>query len=419
MAKLSAFALLAFPLLALAQFTSTTNDVATTTSNNVATTSNPPVVTTTAPLSPTPATPSVSKLPTVIPSTDPSYSSGSPSNTIYQNLAAAGLFLQYPFSEPKYAPLSSILNDQSISITFFAPGDAALASSVASGTVNLTKTENTTNIFDYHIGHTAVSSSDVSSYSLLTSYFNNATFIRLGTPGAAQPLVMEKSGNSFTVIDGAITANVILGDIKCSNGYLHIIDQVLLPPVDALRTLSSYGDLSVFYGLLDPNNVTGPVSGQGITIFAPSNEAWTAWNYTTRAGGILNREVKYHVTTSGVFYTTQFKDGQVLQTVSGQFLQINVAANGSVFVNGVPITQGNVLTSNGVIHIIPEVLDYTKSTNINMSFTTNYLATAPVISSTSTSKPNKNSATSMWREGVLGGVWGAIVVATVVARLII
>lgn len=201
-------------------------------------------------------------------------------------------------------------------------------------------------------------------------------------------------------------------------GYLHIIDQVLLPPVDALRTIVQFPDLSVFYSILGPNNVTGPLSGQGITVFAPTNEAWTAWNYSTRAGGILNREVKYHVTNGGVFYMSDFKNGQVLTTVSGQFLQINVAANGSVYVNGIAITQGNIVTSNGVIHIIPGVLDYTKTTNINMSFTTNYLATVPVISSTISPTGIRSSATSMWREGVLGGVWGAIVMA-VIASLIV
>ncbi len=59
---------------------------------------------------------------------------------------------------------------------------------------------------------------------------------------AGVPFEVETLGGqtlSFTVVDGNVFVNgaqVILADVEASNGIIHVIDSVLLPPVEEAPT---------------------------------------------------------------------------------------------------------------------------------------------------------------------------------------
>ncbi|RUP50886.1 FAS1 domain-containing protein [Jimgerdemannia flammicorona] len=404
MAKLTkavALLLLALPLFVLAQDTST--DTASDVIPNPTPTPDPVVTTSVSVPAPSTTNPP-------IPTTDPAYGDGVATNTIFQNLGTVGLYLSITLSAQKFASLAAILDDHNQKITFFAPADSALAASISSGDLNLTRTDNLTNILLYHIGKGAISSQNSGALVFLDSFFNNASFVRIGQNKPQVIEVTNESGN-MKVNDGAITANFIKKDIKCSNGFLHIVDKVLLPPINTLRTLSAIPELSTFYNILDPNNVTGPVSGQALTIFAPNNAAWAAYNYTSKPGGVLKMEVKYHISNTGVFHTLNFTDGQRLSAISGQLLVANVALNGTIFINGAPIVIGNILTSNAVVHVLGQVIDMSKIAYTNMSFTTNYLA--PVSTLQSTIVPTSKTSAA-WKTDAWGIGFGATVAVAAV-----
>lgn len=96
------------------------------------------------------------------------------------------------------------------------------------------------------------------------------------------------------------------------------------------------------------------------TVFAPTNEAFEA------LGGTLetllepaNKEelaeiLTYHV-VPGELTAAELTDGQQLETVQGDSLEVKIDGE-EVTVNGAAVVTPDVEASNGVVHVIDEVL---------------------------------------------------------------
>lgn len=104
------------------------------------------------------------------------------------------------------------------------------------------------------------------------------------------------------------------------------------------------------------------LSGEGpYTVFAPTDAAFAAL-----PEGILdqlllpeNRDVlvqllKYHV-VSGSVTSSQLESGEV-ETLVGQPLLVQIGNNGTVSVNNATVTQADIQASNGVIHVVDQVI---------------------------------------------------------------
>jgi uncharacterized surface protein with fasciclin (FAS1) repeats len=108
-------------------------------------------------------------------------------------------------------------------------------------------------------------------------------------------------------------------------------------------------------GLVDVLSNAGP-----FTVFAPTNEAFNKLPAGT-VEGLLKPEKKddlknileYH-TYVGVLKTDLMQDGQQFEQVNGGKITITKQGD-KVLVNGTPILT-SISTSNGVIHVIGEVL---------------------------------------------------------------
>jgi len=101
------------------------------------------------------------------------------------------------------------------------------------------------------------------------------------------------------------------------------------------------------------------LKGEGpFTVFAPTNDAFDALNQTWLTALLddvtnLTLVLKYHV-VSGQVMSSDLTDGEVM-TLEGT--NVTIAIDGTnVTVNGVLVTTADVECSNGVIHIIGEVL---------------------------------------------------------------
>lgn len=109
-------------------------------------------------------------------------------------------------------------------------------------------------------------------------------------------------------------------------------------------------------GLVETLSGTGP-----FTVFAPTNEAFSKVPAAT-LDGLMKPEMKadltkiltYHV-VPGNLKVADFTDGQELTTVQGQKLKISVK-DGKVTINGANVTIADVVSSNGVTHVIDGVL---------------------------------------------------------------
>ena len=168
-------------------------------------------------------------------------------------------------------------------------------------------------------------------------------------------------GDNVTVNDATVT----LADVVSSNGVIHVIDKVLLPPVDGpgdIPTIaSSTGvhdvlvDAIIQAGLLDSLSDVGPY-----TIFAPTDQAFIdagidLADFTGEDGiAALGNVLAYHVTMGNVM-SSALSDGQFVTMLNQQQVRIGVTPGG-VIVNDASVTQADVVASNGVIHVIDKVL---------------------------------------------------------------
>lgn len=122
------------------------------------------------------------------------------------------------------AGLEEALSDPSATLTVFAPTNAAFEAALAALGLTaeelLADTETLTAILTYHVLGDTVTSAD------------------LAAAGTEEITVTTLSGEDLTVIvgDGGSvsfadqTAVVVTADVEASNGVIHVIDAVLLPP---------------------------------------------------------------------------------------------------------------------------------------------------------------------------------------------
>lgn len=96
------------------------------------------------------------------------------------------------------------------------------------------------------------------------------------------------------------------------------------------------------------------------TVFAPDNNALTSVYENIAVFGFVDPPANYTATLNnhvveGVYRSTDLFDGQILTSLSGKELKVNVNSNG-VFVNGAQVTTADLETTNGVVHIVNRVL---------------------------------------------------------------
>merc|ERR1712085_120476 len=175
-----------------------------------------------------------------------------------------------------------------------------------------------------------------------------------------QMLQIAKDGATVTVQN----ASVIKANVQATNGVVHVIDGVLMPPSKNIVELASGDtDLSTLVTALKAGKLTTALSGTGpFTVFAPTNDAFAALPKATLAFLLKPANIKdldsileYHVINGSALYAEDLKPLQHVKTLQGQMLQI--AKDGAtVTVQNASVIKANVLATNGVVHIIDGVL---------------------------------------------------------------
>ena len=168
---------------------------------------------------------------------------------------------------------------------------------------------------------------------------------------------------AFTVGDSVLVNNatVTLPDVAASNGIIHVIDTVLTPsdaPNDATRTASCTGVHTSLVAALIQAELVETLQGEGeFTIFAPTDQAFTDAGidlsvYDTPEGKEqLSDILLYHV-YPGTLLSTEITEGMPLTMANGKNATLSLLTG----IDGANITTADVLTSNGVIHIIDKVI---------------------------------------------------------------
>ena len=272
-------------------------------------------------------------------------SQAAPTNTILENAEEDGNFTQL-IDALNAAGLADTLNGSG-PFTVFAPTDAAFEE--ANDTLAGIDEANLTDLLLYH-----VVAGDVMSMQLESGMTLNTL------QGDDLTVIINETG---TFINDAM---VVQADIDSTNGVIHAIDSVLQPR-NVVETIDNQSDLSMLADLLDRANLTDALNGTGpFTVFAPSNEAFEMANQTmlqelTEGNNTenLTQLLTYHV-VPGRIVLNETTENQTLTTLQGQKLVLKNNDTG-FYVNDAMISESNLIATNGVVHVIDEVLETPES----------------------------------------------------------
>ncbi|KOH42540.1 hypothetical protein NC99_46280 [Sunxiuqinia dokdonensis] len=156
-------------------------------------------------------------------------------------------------------------------------------------------------------------------------------------------------------------ANVVIADQQATNGVIHAIDKVLLPPINIVEKAISFDpEFSILVEAVVKADLAGALSGEGpFTVFAPTNAAFESLFLTLGVGGVADLTAEqltpillYHV-VSGSVYSTDLANGFV-PTLNGAAVEVDLTSG--VMINDANVAIPDVAASNGVIHAIDQVL---------------------------------------------------------------
>jgi uncharacterized surface protein with fasciclin (FAS1) repeats len=182
----------------------------------------------------------------------------------------------------------------------------------------------------------------------------------------------EASGGSLKITDGRNrVSNVVTADVGAQNGVVHIIDKVLLPAdknvVQTAIALSTapQPQFTILVEAIVAADLQNTLSGAGpFTVFAPTDAAFAALltelSITKEAllanKTLLTKVLTYHV-VPGLVLKAQVPVGSAITTVQGETFTVNAAlAITDQRSRSANIISTDVLTSNGVIHVIDKVI---------------------------------------------------------------
>ena len=134
--------------------------------------------------------------------------------------------------------------------------------------------------------------------------------------------------------------------------------------MNIMETLAADGRFNTLVAALKAAQLDGTLSGPGpLTVFAPTDDAFKKLPGGTvdsllknPQSSYLNKMLTYHVVNKELKAADIMRLGSI-DTIEGQTLQIDVS-NGMIFVNGdAEVITTDIVTSNGVIHVIDTVLN--------------------------------------------------------------
>lgn len=250
-------------------------------------------------------------------------------------------------------------------ITVFAPTDAAFraAGFADVAAINATPVATLTSVLQYHVLGSRVAASAIPT-----------------ADNTAQQTLLTTNGTIYiTKNAGGVSVNgvrVTQADVNASNGVIHVVDRVILPPsgnllqvLQALNTANNNNfSLLIAAATRAGTTVVNTLSTAAgpFTVFALTNAAFTAANLGTEAAinaapvATLQAVLLNHVVAARAF-STNLASGPV-PAAGGQSLAVAVSASGVTVTgrgngtNASNVTRTDVVATNGVIHVIDRVL---------------------------------------------------------------
>ncbi len=193
-----------------------------------------------------------------------------------------------------------------------------------------------------------------------------------GKVAAAQVVKLDAAATvngqrvNIKVEDGKVRVDqaiVVKADIHCTNGIIHVIDQVILPSSDNIpATADKAGTFKTLLVAAKAAGLVEVLSGdKPLTVFAPTDDAFAKLPAGTVESLLKpeNKEklaeiLRFHVVPGRVFSKDVLSKKQ-LKTVQGGMLTAAMK-NGAAKINGAGLVATDIDAANGVIHVIDSVM---------------------------------------------------------------
>uniref|UniRef100_A0A3Q4H3Y0 Stabilin 1 n=1 Tax=Neolamprologus brichardi TaxID=32507 RepID=A0A3Q4H3Y0_NEOBR len=160
-------------------------------------------------------------------------------------------------------------------------------------------------------------------------------------------------------------ASILTPNLPAINGYLHVIDKILAPPLSDLPPepptlmafLNSSSNFTLFREYVLMYNLSSNLT-ESFTLLLPTDEAIRQHLSRTNTS-ILDSDVfKYHVILNELLFPDRLPDGTLKSTLLGTEYQVqfHLDNNNQTVVNDIPLDGSVTVTQNGVIITLPQVL---------------------------------------------------------------
>lgn len=255
------------------------------------------------------------------------------------------------------AGLVETLADPDAELTLFAPTDDAFAA-LGEDTINalLADIDALADVLLYHV----ISGATVDSITA-TSLLGQEVEMANG------------DGVTIDIRDGALFVNdaqVVMADVPATNGVIHVIDTVLVPPADdaepgtIIEVATANGSFTTLVAAVEAAGLTETLADETatFTVFAPTDDAFAALGQETIDGLLadpdtLSNILLYHVIADQAVpaETALSLDGSDVEMANGDTVSVSVV-DGALFINDSEVIIADVEASNGIIHAIDAVL---------------------------------------------------------------
>jgi uncharacterized surface protein with fasciclin (FAS1) repeats len=232
--------------------------------------------------------------------------------------------------------------------TVFAPTNAAF-DALPEGTLDalLADTDTLTAILKYHVLATNVPS---------TALVAGKNFAE----------TLQGDNAVVNVADAGVTinqANVTATDIAASNGVIHVIDAIILPPTNVAEKIYTSASHTTLFAAVEAAGLGAALAGaEALTVFAPTDDAFAALPEGTVESLLadiptLTAILTNHAVGATVPSSDLVEGRAYVETLAGTNITIELDTGVTVYgENSANVTVADVMATNGVIHVVDAVI---------------------------------------------------------------
>lgn len=256
--------------------------------------------------------------------------------------------------------LDAVLADENERFTVFAPTDDAFAM-LPTGTITalLSNTDALSALLLQHVLAGAVNSTTALTFDGMMVETASGSMIEIEVDFSAG--ILNVGGS-----------NVVITDIVTSNGIIHVIDSVIVGNLDVpqpsiVDVAEEVGGFTTLLAALEETGLDAVLADldESYTVFAPTDSAFAelgdeAISALLATPDDLSEILLYHVLGEATVLADSAisiaqSDNSIIETASGKSLGLSLNEN-NLYINTAVVSTSDVMASNGVIHVIDQVL---------------------------------------------------------------